>query len=282
MDRLMPDVCRIELDANGYSTLSAALAAGNDCIFPPEWRGIVVSATVSDKHGHELDGDYDPLGRGGCDHQETPEWRAEHSRTNIMARKHKSESSSPVEDTHSEALAAPVPAPVEEAKPVQTATIASIAAVPEAGLDMAKFLPAGNQSGTVAVVLGVLAVGGAAVKFLPNILKTRTERVKLDHEARMKELELREGRSKSDEERDQACGKRHGELAIKVALLESKLGPLEARASEAEARAARAEQAASEAGRTSIDLDGDELEEKLEGLSKRLTKIETAFKKKAR
>lgn len=277
----MSGICNFPIDKDGFSSVEAVLRAGADCTVPPEWRGFAFSATIHDKHGHELDGDHDPRARGGCDHRDTPEWRAERTRKDNMARKHKTQDSH-TEETHSEPTEAPIPPPTEEPKPIVAAPIATVAQLPEGGLDLAKFIPAGNQSGTVAVVLGALAIGGAAVKFLPNILKARAERAKLDHEARMKELELREGRSKSDEDRDQACGKRHGELAIKVAVLEGKLGPIEARVAQAEAKAAKAEQAAHDAGGASIELDSDELDDKFEGLSKRITKLETALKKKAR
>lgn len=272
----MPGICDFPIDKDGFSSVEAVVRAGADCTLPPEWRGFAFSATITDKHGHELDGDHDPRAKGGCDHQDTPEWRAEQIRKDIMGRKHKNQALHAEESLSETTESQPLPPTEDGPKPVVPAPMATVAQIaPDGGLDMAKFLPAGNQSGAVAVVLATLAIGGAAVKFLPNILKTRAERAKLDHEARMKELELRESRSKSDEDRDQACGKRHGELAIKMALLEGRIA-------DADAKAARAEQAAQEAGGASIGIDADDVDDKLEGLSKRITKLETAFKKKAR
>jgi hypothetical protein len=97
----------------------------------------------------------------------------------------------------------------------------------------------------------------------------------------MKELELQSDNQKRDDEREQKCATRNAELTAKVTLLEGKVGPLEARVAEAEARAAKAEEAASKAGGSSLELDSDDLTDKLETFSKRITKLETALKKKA-
>ena len=275
----MSDPCPWTLDDAGYARVLDVIRAPIDCTPPDGWRGLTVSSTIMDVHGHELDGDYDPKGEGGCDHRDTPEWQAEHQGDRREPSKMPPKNVPALDPELEEAAPAthdPLVEPVKAAAP----TVASVAQVVDT-VDVSKFLPAGTDSGLVAVLLAALAIGGVAVKFVPNFLKTRAEKAKLEHEQRMKELELQSDNQKRDDDREQKCASRNAELLAKVTVLEGKIAPLESRVVEAEARAAKAEEAASKAGGASIDFAGDELEDKLETFSKRITKIETALKKKA-
>ena len=192
----------------------------------------------------------------------------------------------PTQNTEHELDAAPA-APhdplMDPPKAVAAPTIAAVAQVADT-VDIAKFLPAGNDSGLVAVLLAALAIGGAAVKFVPNFLKTRAEKAKLEHEQRMKELELQADNQKRDDEKDEKCAARNAELTVKVGMLESKVAPLEARVADTEVRLAgveaKVEEAASKTAEPSIQVDAEDVSEKLETFSKRISKIETALKKK--
>jgi len=242
MAETLPD-CPWALDERGYAPLQAVVDAG-PCRAPAGWRGFALHSAPLDKHGHELDGDFDPKGAGGCDHQDTPEWKAEH-------RGRKAAKMEPKETESVKTPAAPV------AQMPVTATVGA----PEVPFDPAKFLPAGNQSGSVAVILAVLAVvgGGAGWKFWNKLSQQK-------HDQRMKELELQADGQRKNEEREQKCEGRHLEATMKLGALE--------------ARMARAEEAATKASSSLPALDVDELDEKFATLSKRVTKIETAVKKK--
>jgi len=289
----MADPCNWKLDDAGFADLLQMADAGTDCIAPSGWRGFFVSTTIVDDLGHPLDGDYDPHYAGGCDHRDTPEWQEAHAGDRMEPTEMpKSEHIQTPDDLELDAPPAPHDPLVEPAKPAVPAipTAASVAQVADT-VDVSKFLPAGNDSGLVAVLLATLAIGGAAVKFVPNFLKTRAEKAKLDHEQRMKELELQADNQKRDDEKDEKCAARNAELTVKVVTLESKVAPLEARLADAEARLAGVEAKAAEAAERArlaqdaaatadCNLSPDSVDKNFSELSKRISKIETALKKK--
>lgn len=60
----------------GFSSLEQI----ENCKIPQNYFGTLISfkSQIVDKHGHILEGDSDPKSKNGCDHRETPEWKAEH------------------------------------------------------------------------------------------------------------------------------------------------------------------------------------------------------------
>ena len=60
----------------GFTNLSQL----DNCKLPEGYAGPLISfsSQIVDKHGHLLDGDWDPKRKNGCDHRETKEWKAEH------------------------------------------------------------------------------------------------------------------------------------------------------------------------------------------------------------
>lgn len=236
------------------------------CVWPEEWKdaagcipfqvfvqsldycqldasdgGLCFSASleISDRHGHLIDGDSDPLGADGCNHRNTPEWIAEH-------RKHERDSSMSQETisiTHP-----PAPGPM-------TATVG----VPDNAIEQVKSLiPAdGNATGsTVLLALVGVAGGGAAFKLYQNFAKNNAEKSERSHELEMKRLELEHQSKQSDS---------HQTCAIERAQLEARVAALTGRLEEIAAKAEKT--SASSLG----DFDADDVEQ-------RLAKIEKALK----
>lgn len=265
------------------------LARLGDCRIPvpPDGLTIVAPSEISDKHGHKLDGDFDPRGHGGCDHRATPEWKAEHPKHAIE----KAEKATPTEDNTepdnmsektaiivNEAPVSPETTSITQipAPPVTTATVGVDAAVGQ----IKALLPAGADASPGLLIGGAagLAVVGAAVKFGPGLLKARAERAaearQLEHEEKMKRLEIEEKRAESDHG---SCSAQRAMLEARVAAAEQRSVALETRLSEV---AAKAEKAVSSAPSFTGDFDPDDLEARLKKLEKALKPAATPAKKK--
>lgn len=75
----MSDSCHWTKDRDGMVPLTEMVSQPPSiCPVPPDVRGFYLPQVVYDKHGHRLTGDFDPLGKNGCDHRNSPEWKAEH------------------------------------------------------------------------------------------------------------------------------------------------------------------------------------------------------------
>jgi hypothetical protein len=133
-----------------------------DCPAPFVQQGdectLTFSSEVLDKHGHVLEeGDNDPKAKNGCDHRDTPEWKAEHAKK------------APKKIVEVKKM--------PQAEVVQPpATIASVS-VPVAPVDVPKPPPVGM---TGIMLVGMLsgAVTSAAMPALMNFLKSRLKKSK--------------------------------------------------------------------------------------------------------
>ena len=100
----------------------------------------------------------------------------------------------------------------------------------------------------------------------------------------MKELELQADNQKRDDEKHQQCSASRVALEAKLAAAEQRLAASEqsvsamvSRLSEAEAKVARVSEAST---KLAAKLGEDDVDEKLSTFSKRITKLESALKKK--
>jgi hypothetical protein len=223
----------------------------NDCRLPPGESTIVAPSEISDKHGHKLDGDYDPRGHGGCDHRSTPEWKAEHPKPRI----HRPAEPMKIDPQPQEQ---PMSEHVEQAAlaPVTTETIGVDAAVTQV-----KSLVPGGADASPALLIGgaaVLAVVGAAIKMGPGMLKARAERAEREHELQLKRLEREEQRSEDEHSK---CSAARGALELRVGGIEKRLDEV----------ASESKKAVSSVPQFDEDFDPAALE-------KRLTKLEKAHK----
>lgn len=132
------------------------------CPVPSNVNGFSFIQEIVDKHGHKLDGDWDPNGKGGCNHRDTPEWKAEHKFDVVVKKAPKK----PVEVKKMPQS--------EVAKP--QATVASVS-VPVPPVDVPKPPPV-DMTGVMLV--GVLsgAISSAAMPALMNFLKSRLKKSK--------------------------------------------------------------------------------------------------------
>jgi hypothetical protein len=217
-------------DPAGCVEISALLNC--DLVFPED-GGLCFGAptTVHDKHGHKLDGDWDPAGHRGCNHRETPEWRSEHPpvRRNVGQRAEwdagTPDAGEPVQEpqmaeaAHNEPVA-PAPAVTE--------TIGVDAAVSQ----VKALVPADTSPALLLGGAAVLAVIGAAIKLGPGFLKARAEAKEREHEARMKELEIRERESEKKQDDHGSCATERAALATKVTGVETKIATVEAKVDE--------------------------------------------------
>lgn len=230
------------------------LAKLGDCRIPIPEEGITIQvpSEIRDRHGHVLDGDHDPKGHDGCDHRDTPEWKAEHPRP--KKEKTMAETTQKPAD-HAEHAAAEQPAPQT------TETVGVDAAVSQ----VKSLVPADASPALLIGGAAVLAVIGGALKFGPSVLKARAEARERDHELQMKKLELEEKKSEDrSEDEHSKCSAARGALELRVAGVEKRLDEV----------ASAAKKAVSSLPQFDEDFNPEAIE-------KRLAKLEKAAKKTA-
>lgn len=234
----------------------------------PEDGGLCFTAgqQVKDKHGHLLDGDFDPRGHGGCDHRDTPEWQAEHA-------------DDPPTPTVRRPVALPTPKidppkqeqPMSEAAHAETVTEAKTVETVSVDAAVSQVKSLVPHDASPALMIGgaaLLAVVGAAIKLGPGMLKARAEARERDHEARMKELEIRERESDKKQDDHGSCGAERAALSAKVTAVEAKVEGMTKQLDEV---GRKVEKAVSSVPQFDEDFDPAALE-------KRLTKLEKAQK----
>ena len=250
--------CEWNPDETGFVSLDE-MAANSGCPLPKDVAGFFIGASIVDKHGHPLDGDHDPKGANGCDHRDTPEWKAEH---NVSHRHTKHKENPPMSDIvtpapeehHVEAAAPQLPA-----APQATATVGVDAAVAQ----VKSLVPHDASPGLLVGGAAALAVIGAAIKFGPQALKNRAEAAEREHEREMRRLELEEKKAQQNDDQHGKCSVERAALEAKVAALESSLSGM----------AAKVEEAAKAAGEKPAavgNFDPEDLEERLAMLEKAL------------
>ena len=203
------------------------------CRIPDDGSTLCFGAAevIVDKHGHEVDGDLDPLAAHGCAHTDSPEWIAEHAVKGDDMENHEE---APLLASNDPALAVPTTATVS----VDTAIAQVKSLAPDAG------------PGLMIAGAAVLAVVAAAIKIVPNWLKGKQE-------LEEKRLELEQQKAQQEDDKHQSCSAERAMLEAKVAALQSKLDVIEAKAEKA--------------GAASMTLDGfdpDALEARLAKLEK--------------
>ena len=218
-----------------------ALQADGDC-------ALVLSSSILDKHGHLLDGDHDPKAKDGCDHRDTPEWKAEHRKTGRETRmpEHKEDQ-----------------AVVAQAQPTG---IKAEVGVPS--FDLSKVIPADGAISPLAATLGALAIGaGVALKVVPSWLKSQAEMATKRLELKAKRMEL-EHQSKRDEKGGD-CASRHAAALAALSAIEERLGSLEAKADGLAHEIESVKHSAS-----SLSFDGDDGDiDRLEALEKKIAAL---------
>jgi hypothetical protein len=222
-------------------TLRDLVTLPNDCVVE-EGTAFIVREKIVDSHGHVLDGDHDPLGNGGCQHEE---------------RKMKKHKTPEVEPT-------PEPLPVQPAPmtatmpPVVGATTASVGVADNAISEVKSLMPADGNANMITVALAVVGVagGGAAIKLYQNMVKSK-------HDEAMKRLEIEEQRTQKQDDQHQACNAARAALEARVATLGAKVEELATKPS---------------SSGSSFDLEGFDPEE----LEQRLKKLEESLKAKGK
>lgn len=250
--------CEWHPNGRGYVTLEE-MVTNVDCPIPPTVKGFSTSAGVVDEHGHDLDGDFDPAGVGGCQHRDTPEWKAAHR----PKRKPPMETVQPQQNPEPEAPSVtPVLVASNEGGQPVTGTMVGV----DTAIEQVKSLvPAGADVGAGTLIAGAaaLAVVGAAIKIGPKMLEANSAKAEKAHELEMERLKLE--REKAEKQDDQ-----HAQCSAARAALEARIAGLQARLDDVQAKAEKA-------GASSLDLDAFDPDE----LEKRLKKIEKALKPSA-
>jgi len=221
---------------------------------PPfvEQRGdcvLVLQSDIVDKHGHKLDGDFDPKAKDGCDHRDTVEWKREHR--NKGREKHMAE----------QQQEQPV---IAQAQP--TGTKAEVGMPP--AFDLSKVIPADGSISPMAATLGALAIlAGVALKVVPSWMKSQAEMATKRLELKAKRMEL-EHQSKRDEKGGD-CASRHAACLASLSAIEDRLGTLEAKADGLAHEVEAAKHSAS-----SLSFDGDDGDiDRLEALEKKVAAL---------
>ena len=196
-------------------------------------------------------------------------------------------------------MAEPIPAPaptpaltpggVPVAAPAQTqAVVAQPAPAPADPTAQLMALAGQKDVSPMAVVAGVAALAGSGVmlKFVKDLFQSRKEtaekKAEQDYELRKMELEQK---SKQGEDGHQACGIARAALEARVIAAEQRAGALDARLASTEQSLAdlgkRAQAALATVEESSQDAAKVEarLGERIDTVSKRVTKLETAAKR---
>lgn len=269
----MGEGCEWHPDDAGYVPLGEALRnlSQPGCTLPAEIAGFASPTVIRDKHGHELDGDYDPQGQGGCDHRDTPEWQAEHPPTRKKPQEVKMDetNTAPVESAPEAPPMLAVAVIPEAQASVPAETTASIG-VDSAVAQMKSLIPGGADASPALLVGGAatLAVIGAGIKFGPSMMKARAERAAQEHEARMKQLEIEQQKAEQQKQQDdqhQACSASRMALEARVVAAEAKAQSLESRLAEV---AAKADKAGEGGGLDLGDFDPEALEKRIAAIEK--------------
>jgi hypothetical protein len=151
--------------------------------------------TVTDKHGHILDGDWDPKGKDGCDHRDTPEWKREHRKVHKIKKT--------------------VPQKVEKVEKEETKTVATVQVQtqevkpPPKRLDLEASLPL--ITGAIAGMVGPMAAN-IAKGFLKNLLKGKLK-----------------GSEKAKEEGPTDCKTSQVRAAVRFNTIEGRISKLESK-----------------------------------------------------
>lgn len=190
-------------------TIHDLITLPNDCVLPMGLTTFNVPTEVVDSHGHVLDGDFDPMGRGGCQHEEEGSMK-----------KHKTP----------EPEQAPEPLPVQPTPvamtmpPVVGVTTATVGMSDNAISEVKSLVPADGNANLITVALAVVGVagGGAAIKLYQNMVKSK-------HDEKMKQLEIEERRGDKQDDQHQACNAARAALEARVVALSAKVEELAAK-----------------------------------------------------
>jgi len=230
--------CEWHPDSAGYVTLKEALAnLGAGCSLPDNIKGFASHVVVKDKHGHELDGDFDPHGRHGCNHRDSPEWKAEHMSKKQHKHQKSQQEAAPMSD-----ILLPTPENTNIAPPLvllaNNETPPPASTIPSVGVDQAvaqvkQLLPAGADASPALLIGGAatLAVIGGAIKFGPQMLKARAEKAEREHEEKMKQLEIEQQKADQQKQDEQ-----HGKCSVERAALEVRLAEVQSSLCDAAAK----------------------------------------------
>lgn len=187
-------------------TLHDLVTLPTDCVIE-EGTTFAVREQIVDAHGHVLDGDHDPLGHGGCQHDEE-------------GRPMKKPKVPEPDPTQEPLPVQPTPVAVTM-PPVVGATTATVGVADNAISEVKTLMPAGGDASMVTVALAAIGVagGGAAWKFYQSHSKNK-------HDEAMKRLEIEEQRTQKQDDQHQACNASRVALEAKVATLTAKVDEL--------------------------------------------------------
>lgn len=262
----MSGPCEWQPDGRCYVTLDE-MQANIDCPLPATVKGFSIATGILDEHGHELDGDFDPLGVHGCQHRDTPEWKAAHRPKRKPPMETVQPQPNPEPETSS--VTPVLVASNEGGQPAVTGTMVGV----DTAIDQVKGLvPAGADVGAGTLIVGAaaLAIIGAAIKIGPKMLEASSAKAEKAHELEMERLRLE--REKSEKQDDQ-----HAQCSAARAALEARIAGLQVRLDEVQARAEKA-------GASALDLDAfnpDALEKRIKKIEKALKPAAPAGRKKA-
>jgi len=220
-----------DLPTDRSLTFGDLLRIPPDCrIDLPSGTSFIGSTEIADKHGHVLDGDFDPKGHRGCNHKDTPEWRAEHPQIRRKAVK-RAEWDAGTPDVGAPEEEPPMSDAVQQQEaPKTTESIGVDAAVAQ----VKTLVPTDASPALMIGGAAALAVIGAAIKLGPGMLKARAEARERDHELQMKKLELEEKKSEDrSEDEHKACSVARGALELRVTGVEKRLDEVAAEAKKA-------------------------------------------------
>lgn len=259
-------ICPWKLDANGYTSDIAEPEGG--CRLPPGFRGWVF---------HEVP---DPAA-----------WQEAPQRAKLPARKAAKvahpKKELPVSLPRTPVvLSPPADEPVADAPAPAPAPVATVGvpAVPSAD-DLSRIAAhaGGGATGIIMALIAVVGGGGAVWKYLQSKQKAASKKAELEHEQRMKELELQADNQRRDDDKHKECESARLGLASRVESMEQQ-GRLAEKAlsdlrDRLDAVSAKADSAVEKAGAVKVG-GSEDVDERLDTFSKRISKLETAVKSK--
>lgn len=251
-------ICPWRLDAKGFTSDVGEPPGG--CRLPPGFKGWVFTEA-----------------------QEAPAWQEPPQRAKLPVRK-VAKVALPKKEPVVEEIQQPATAPA----PVAIPTV-GVPAVPSAD-DLSRIAAnaGGGMNGILMALIAVVGGGGAVWKYLQSKQKAAAKKDELAHEQRMKELDLQSDNQKRDDDKHKECESARVGLSSRVEsaeqqarLAEQMLSNLRDQLAAVSAKADSAVEKAEKASSLSASAGGsDEAEEALAALSKRISKLETAAKKK--
>lgn len=248
--------CDWPMDKDGLVNISDAVDPPGGCLIDKNVKGFIIrKVLIVDEFGHPVDADIEKYRK--CIHKNTQEYIEKYGKKESNRHGDKTMINVKSVETHEMPKQYAQTAPIDN-MPDNAAPVTGNMSVPSTN-DISR-VAANAGGGTYGILMAIIAIlggGGAIWKYLQNKDKSKIKQAELDHELKMKELEVRTN-----------IGHTTCDLAIKE--IETKINSIEMSHNELKNSLSNLK----EHNNSFSSSSNAEIEEKVEEIEERVTKIE--------